>query len=172
MGIIIILVIVSGGYLLFGGTDFLAPKPQTQPPRVLVKRDIHERVTIEEPSEPTTESGILDFSEVHRFSSIEEIGKIRFTMTVGKVYVAREAQETCQQYSYHGIVTSLGHTGGAVHIKNICDPEFTTESKFLVQVGGVFIIGFTPTGEGRLYMVRVLEVNPTTLKLRIEDITE
>lgn len=168
IGIIVIAVLLLGGYFLFEGTDILTPKPQAQPPRVLKKRDVHERVTIEEPSEPTTESGILDFNEVHRFSSIEEIGKIRFIMTVGKVYRMGDHNE----YSYHGIKTQYSHTGGAVHVTDTSDPEYTIVHRYLFMVGQGFSIWFLPVGEGRSYSVRVIEVNPTTLKLRIEDITD
>lgn len=126
------------------------------------------RARIEEPSEPTTESGTLDFNEVHRFDSIEEIGKIRFTMTVGKVYRMGNHNE----YSYHGIVTSYSHTGGAVHVKDTSDPEYSTECKYLFMVGDGFSIWFLPVGEGRSYSVRVIEVGPLVLKLRIEDIKD
>jgi len=164
--IIVISVILFGGYFLFEGTDILTPNTQiqTQSPRTLKKRDTHERATIEEPSESTTESGTLDFNEAHRFNSIEEIGEIRFTMTVGKVY-----RMQTNEYSYHGIGTSSGHTGGKVHIKHTSDPEYTTESKFLVQVGYPFAIG---SAEGRNYLVTPIEVGSTVLKLRIEDITD
>ncbi len=167
--IIVVAVLLLGGCFLFGGTDILTPKPQaqTQPPRLL-ERDVHERVTIEESSEPTTESGILDFSEAHRFDSVEEIGKIRFTMTVGKVYKMGNHNE----YSYHGIKTQYSHTGGAVHVRDTSDPEYSTECKYLLMVGDGLPIWFLPVGEGRSYSVRVLEVGPTVLKLRIEEIKD
>lgn len=167
--IIVVAVLLLGGCFLFGGTDILTPKPQaqTQPPRLL-ERDVHERVTIEESSEPTTESGILDFSEAHRFDSVEEIGKIRFTMTVGKVYKMGNHNE----YSYHGIKTQYSHTGGAVHVTDTSDPEYTIVHRYLFMVGQGFSIWFLPVGEGRYYTVTVIEFGPRVLKLRIEDIMD
>lgn len=164
--LIVFAVLLLGGYYVLEGTGILTPKTeiQTQPPRTLQERNSTEEVYIGEHSESTPESGILDFNEVQRFDSIEEIGEIRFTMKVGEVY-----RMQTDEYSYHGIGTSSGHTGGKVHVNHTSDPEYTTESKFLVQVGYPFAIG---SAKGRTYLVTPIEIGPTILKLRIEEIKD
>lgn len=173
--IIIIAVLLLGGYYALDSQYILTPKTEilTQPPRVLQERNSSEEVYIGEintgeQAGSTSVSGVLDFNEVYRFNSTEEIGEIRFTMTVGRRYTIQQNYE----YSYHGIGTSSGHTGGKVHMKDSSDPEFTTESKFLLQVGNQFAIGFVAPVEGRHFWVTVIEVGPTVLKLRIEEIND
>jgi len=168
---IVIVILLGAGVFLLNDLNFNQPS-SSQPPRVLEERTSplpQEKSSAESisPSIPSsTDSNILDFQEVHRFNFVEEIGKIRFTMTVGRVYKMGKHNE----YSYHGIKTQYSHTGGAVHVTDTSDPEFTIVHRYLFMVGQGFSIWFLPVGEGRYYMVTVLEVGPLVLKLRIEDI--
>ena len=168
--IIVFVLLLAGGYYLLEGSDILSPvTPIQTPPRKFQAKDPNEQVTLEEPSEATPASGILDFNEARRFDSIEEIGEIRFTMTVGEVYIIQQYYE----YSYEGIGTQFGVTGGKIHLKDSSDPEINKGAQplFLGQVGNPLGIGFVNV-EGRHYSVTILEIQPTVLKLRIEEIKD
>ena len=157
---VMIVVLLGAGVFLLNDLNFNRSS-QTSSPRVLEPRIPGTSEPIESSSNPpSTVSDILDFEEVHRFNSIEEIGKIRFTMTVGKVYRI----QTRLVYHYQGF--------GKILVKDYDDPEYTKEYRYIVQVGYPWSIGGHTPLKGRHYSVIPIEVGPTVLKLRIEDIKE
>lgn len=191
--IIVFIILVVGGYFILEGSNIISQLIPTQSHEENVEQTRslpqvdrrgqryqtdadgneiklpNEPLTLEELSEATPVSGMLDFNDARRFDSIEEIGEIRFTMTVGEVYTIQKYWE----YSYHGIGTQSGHTGGRIHIKDSSDPEINkgAQPAFLLQVGNFVSIGFVNV-EGRHYSVTILEIKPTVLKLRIEEIKD
>ena len=170
---VVVFILLGAGVFLLKDLNFNQPS-SSQTPRVLEERTspLPQEKSSDEPISPSipssTDSNILDFQEVHRFNSVEEIGKIRFTMTVGRVYKMGKHNE----YSYHGIKTQYSHTGGAVHVTDTSDPEFNIVHRYLFLVGQGFSIWSRPVGEGRDYTVTVIEFGPRVLKLRIEDIID
>ena len=170
--LIVIAVLLLGGYYFLDSRYVLTPKTeiQTQPPRVLQERNSSEEVYIGEVNTgetagSTQESGILDFNEVYRFDTIEEIGAIRFTMTFGKAY-----KMDSREFSYRGIGHQGGETGALIWINDLSDPEINKgpQPAWLVQVGGTFPLGYY---ENRTYWVTVLEHKSLVLKLRVEEIS-
>lgn len=163
--ILVIAVLLLGGYYIIEGMDILTPETeiQTQPPRTLQERDPNETIPLEESSsDPIRGSGILDFNELSRFDSVEEIGDYRFEMRVGEVYRLQE-----MEYHYLG--------NGRMLAKSFSDPEFVTEYRWMLVVGYPApyfgVLGYDEEGKakpGRGYGSTVIKAESKMALLRIE----
>lgn len=147
-GIIVILAIVSGGYFfLIRQQNYTEDSPSVTYPS----------------TQPSTETNILDFEELSRFDSLEQIGDYRFEMRVGKVYRLQD-----KEYHYLG--------DGKMLVKDFGDPEYIKEYRWMLQVGVGPVIGAWGNDEmgkalpGRGYSTTVIKVEAKTVLLRIEEI--
>lgn len=112
-----------------------------------------------EPVEPQDE--LLDFNEVIRFTTLEEIGDIRFLMSIDRQY---------GEYTYHGTVSQDGYVVGEIHEIDSSEIEYEKISEFGIILGGNWPFRFHFDGYDILYRAEAIEVDSDFLKLRVQDI--